>query len=76
MAKPVWLSKANKQWGRKAEWIEGDGQFAVLAHCRVLTVTLWPSKGKADDAIAFIDQKTCGGACKRNHEIIDLSSLR
>lgn len=73
MTRSKWQSKAHKRWGKKAEWIQGDGPFAVLAHCRVLTVTLHATKGEADDSKAFIDRLACGGLCTRNHEIIDLT---
>lgn len=49
--------------------IKGEGQFAVLAHCGHLTVTLWPTQAEAQDALAFIDQTGCGGRCYRRHEV-------
>jgi len=65
---------AQRKWGRRAEWITGKGPFAVLAHCRVLTVTLWTSLEKAQAAKKGIDDCACGGMCHKDHEIINLSS--
>lgn len=73
MADKAWRTEARKRWGKKAEWIQGDGQFALLAWCRVLTVTLWPTIAEAEENKKFIDEMGCGGGCTRNHEIIDLS---
>ena len=64
-------SKARKRW-RKAEWINGEGRYAVLAWCRVLTVTLWPTVEKAEAAKREIDDTACGGMCEMRHEIVDL----
>jgi hypothetical protein len=65
---------AQRKWGRRAAWITGKGPFAVLAHCRVLTVTLWTSLEKAQAAKKQIDEHACGGRCNRDHEIINLSA--
>lgn len=67
-----WQKKAEKRWPN-AEWITGEGKFAVLAHCRRLTVTLWPNIEKAEEAKQRIDETACGGHCTRDHEIVDLS---
>jgi hypothetical protein len=69
-----WQAKARKRWGRKADWIQGDGPFAVLAPCRVLTVTLWDTRAGAEEAKKSIDKAGCGGKCNpRQHKIIDMS---
>lgn len=52
--------------------IKGEGQYAVLAHCGQLTVTLWPTQSEAQAALAFIDETGCGGRCYRRHEITQL----
>ncbi len=72
MAGKVWFKEAKRRWGKKAAWIHGDGQYALLAWCRVLTVTLWPTKDEAEENKKFIDEMACGGGCTRNHEIVDL----
>ena len=62
-------------WGRmpedKAEWVVGEGEWATLAWCRVLTVTLWPTFEKAASALATIEGG-CGGYCHQDHEIVRL----
>ena len=68
-----WQAKAIKKWGRKAVWINGNGQYALLAWCNVLTVTLWPTMAEAENRKAFIDRTACGSHCTCNHEIVDLS---
>ena len=70
----TWRKEAKRRWGGKAVWIDGDGQFAVLAWCRVLTVSLWPTMVQAEKSKQFIDELACGGYCTRNHEIVDLGN--
>lgn len=72
VATQSWLKKAQERWGEEAEWITGDGQYALLAWCRVLTVTLWSTRAEAEEQKRFIDEYACGGLCTKNHEIIDL----
>ncbi len=72
MADKTWRKEARKRWGKQAEWITGEGQFALLAWCRVLTVTLWKTRDEAEEQKKFIDETGCGGLCTRKHEIIDL----
>lgn len=62
---------ANCVW-KRAAWIHGRGQFAVVAYCRVTTVTLHDNIESATDAKRLIDGGACGGLCSRNHEIIEL----
>ena len=74
MVEKSWRREARKRWGRRAERIEGDGRFALLARCRVLTVTLWPTMDEAEKQKDFIDRTCCGGGCfgPGAHEIIAL----
>jgi hypothetical protein len=69
---------AGCRWPR-AEWVEGQGPFALLAYCDVLTVMLHPSRELAEDSRRWIDHYGCGHACRvarwgdpRAHRIIDL----
>ena len=55
-----------------AEWIAGEGPFAVLAWCRVLTVTLHPTRADADASREWIDRCGCGGRCHRAHDVVRL----
>lgn len=67
----TWQQKAQKRWQR-AEWISGSGPFALLAHCGLLTVTLWETQEEAEEQKRMIDQIGCGGECFRHHEIVTL----
>ncbi len=74
MVNTAWQKEAKRRWGKKAAWINYDGQYALLAWCKVLTVTLWLTMAKAEENKKFIDEMACGGGCTGNHEIIDLGS--
>ncbi|MGH3476719.1 MAG: hypothetical protein ACRDPQ_14060 [Nocardioidaceae bacterium] len=63
MAKCMW---------RRAVWIEGDGPYALLARCRVLTVTLHADLAGAVVSKRPIDGSGCGGLCHGDHEIVQL----
>lgn len=55
---------------RRAEWIQGDGPYACLAWCSVLTITLHPTFDDAYHAKDHIDDHACGHACTNHHEIV------
>ena len=76
MANKSWRVEARRRWGRKAVWIQGDGQYALLAWCRELTVTLGATRAEAEKQKAEIDRTVCGGLCTLNHKIIDFSIAR
>lgn len=63
--------RAKQRWPH-AEWVEGSGPFATLAHCRVLTVQLHRTRREAEAAKALIDECGCGGLCYNAHEILRL----
>lgn len=66
-------SEAAKSVWPDAEWISGQGRFAVLSHCRArLTVSLHPTAEAAEEALRMIDRTACGGFCCRDHEIVKL----
>ncbi len=56
-----------------AAWIMGEGQYAVLAHCSSLTITLHKTREDAERNKGWIDDMACGGGCANDHEIIDLN---
>ena len=62
---------ASRRWPA-AEWIRGDGRYASVAYCRTTTVALYPTENGAAKAREFIDRCGCGGACRRQHEVVDL----
>jgi hypothetical protein len=66
-----WSSLARRRW--PSAWqIDGDGPYAVLAHCRVLTVELFDALEQAAARRAILDDHQCGGRCCGDHEIVDL----
>lgn len=70
---PRWpfRAEARRRW-RKAEWIAGEGPYALLAHCGVLTITLHGTREQAEEAKQFIDGFQCGHACTKDHEIVEI----
>lgn len=56
----------------RAAWVHGEGQFALIAWCRVTTVTLWSTAEEAHKAREFIDGAGCGGRCTGRHEVVKL----
>ena len=58
-------------WPRAA-WIHGDGPYALLAWCRVLTVSLHDDPDVALESKQTIDASACGGRCTGRHEIVRL----
>lgn len=58
-------------------WVDGEGPYATLAWCRVLTVQLHRTIAEARSAKRVIDSSACGGRCRgqRGHEIVMLAKL-
>jgi hypothetical protein len=71
-ARSAWRRLANRLWGRQAEWIVGDGQWATLAWCpssgrsgpTCLTVQLNDTPKRATSVLFELDKFGCGGGCK------------
>ena len=57
----------------RAEWVAGEGEYATLARCRVLTAELHTTLEKAQAAMRLIDSTGCGGRCHNDHELIRLA---
>ncbi len=68
------VCRARKLWP-KAEWIEGNGRYATVASCGVLTVMLHRTRAKARQALAWIDELCCGGQCRGIHAMYDIFSV-
>lgn len=68
----TYLATAKCMWLR-AEWVAGEGPYALLAHCRVLTVTLYKNAEAAEKQKKTIDTTACGGMCNSRHEIIQIA---
>lgn len=60
---------AQRLWPR-ARWIKGDGSYALLAHCDVLTIALYASGADAIRAKAALDEHGCGSRCVADHDLI------
>jgi len=75
MVDKSWRAEAKRRWEGKAVRIQGDGQFAFLTLCRVMEVTLLPTRTEAEELKENVDKKACGGDCILHHEIIDLSII-
>ena len=68
------MEMAEKLWP-DAEWITGEGKWALLAFCDVLTITLHKTFLKAEKNRDYIDTFGCGHACfreGRKHVIVGL----
>jgi hypothetical protein len=65
------LAKCMFQPERPA-WVVGDGEYATLARCGVLTVALHETIEQAQHAMRWIDSHGCGGQCHRDHELVRL----
>src|SRR5689334_14327070 len=70
-----WHEQASRRW-RGASWIVGDGPFAVVAHCRTVSVSLEETLEAARKQKQLIDTSACGGQCCKDHEIVDLRQRR
>ena len=70
----AWYFEAWRRWP-KACWISGNGPYALLAHCDVLTVTLWSSLEETVIPKRMIDIGACGGKCRgpQGHEIVKMT---
>lgn len=60
------------RWPRAA-WCVGEGPFVVLAHCGVLTLSLWTSRSAAERAKGRIDALHCGSRCTGRHEVMEIA---
>ena len=58
---------------RKALWISGDGPYALLAWCGDLTISLHPTRARAEATMIGLADKACGSRCYNEHELIILT---
>ena len=49
---------------RYAAWVSGEGRWATLAGCGVLTIILHNTEDQARLALGFIDAYGCGHRCR------------
>lgn len=59
-----------------AEWVSGEGPYALVAPCGVVTITLHKTLDSAERYKVPIDSTGCGHACRPGapHDIIDLAA--
>ena len=64
---------AKKRWGKAAS-ITGNGRYALVARCDVITITLWAEVEIAKARKKLMDMTACGEMCggTAGHEIVDL----
>ena len=64
---------APRQWARRywpdAAWIEGEGDYAFVAYCRQVTVTLHETRERAEASKMAKDGHGCGGGCYKRHRV-------
>ena len=68
-----WYAEVRRRWAGIAEWVVGDGRYALLEPCRVLTIQLFPSQWDALVARNVVNDVGCGEGCLGAHEVIDLA---
>lgn len=52
-----------------AAYITGDGPYALVAHCDMLSVALYGTAVEAGDARRRLASVGCGRTCKRRHQL-------
>ena len=63
---------ANCIWPHAA-WVSGNGAFACLEWCGVVSVSLHPDLAAAQLALAKVDQDGCCSRCTGRHELVRLA---
>ena len=68
-----WYAETRLRWAGKAEWVTGEGRYALVEPCRVLTIRLFPNKRDAVAALKLANTAGCGPGCLRKHRLVDLA---
>ena len=68
-----WYAEVRRRWAGKAEWVAGEGRFALLEPCRVLTIRLFASQWDALVERNQLNDDGCGERCLGTHEVVDLA---
>lgn len=68
-----WYAEARRRWLGMAEWVTGEGQFALVEPCRVLTIQLFATQHDALMAKSLVDEAGCGERCDKDHRLVDLA---
>lgn len=53
----------------EAAYITGDGPYALVAHCDMLSVALYETATEAGDARRRLSTVGCGRTCERRHQL-------
>jgi len=56
----------------EAAYLTGDGPFAVLARCGLLSVSLYPTRDEAQRRLRRLVADGCGRGCEGRHDLVDL----
>ena len=54
----------------RAVWVNGRGEYAVIAWCKVPTVKLFADWQAARSALGLINGDACGGGCRNDHDLV------
>jgi len=69
--KSKYYRKVDKKWPNNC-WISGEGQYALVAFCRDISISLHSTLLEAMENKESIDKYACGGACHKAHTIYNL----
>ena len=67
-----WYAEARRRWAGKAEWVTGEGRYALVEPCRVLTIHLFAYKRDALSALKLANTAGCGERCVGDHRLVKL----
>lgn len=59
-----------------AAYVVGDGPYALVAHCQMLTVALYETLAEARRRIRRLDADRCAKTCVGDHELVALPAPR
>ena len=68
-----WYAEARRRWTGKAEWVTGEGRYALMEPCRVLTIQLFLYKRDALSALKLVNAAGCGDGCVGDHRVVNMA---
>jgi hypothetical protein len=66
-----WQSLAECRWP-EAAFVTGDGPFALVARCDMVSVALYETAHEAARRWKRMDTVGCGRGCDHRHEVVEL----
>lgn len=57
-----------------AGYCVGDGGHALVAHCDIESVSLYPTRAQAERHLAELDTNGCGRSCTGDHAVVSMVS--